>query len=253
MYGREEITVSMIVPVRFRRLCRKLVLALAATALLVLVGCSSHDANGGSSTPSTTASGTVRPVPNQLLPPGTYTSEIFKPPVTYTVPAGWKMFEDEPGQFGLGLGAGEGPCVCFWRDVRAASTECVEEPQPGVGASAADISTWLAQHKGLKTTKPTPVQVSGLTGYMIDVNLDPAWRGQCQGAISVPILVGTGLGTGVFWGSEADTSQRIYLLDLGKNATDGNIAILTQVCCGVDFVERTTAVTPVIKSVVFRI
>jgi len=98
-----------------------------------------------------------------------------------------------------------------------------------------------------------PVEVSGLTGYMIDVNMDPAWRGQCQGMISVPILVGTGLGTGVFWGSDADSSQRIYLLDLGKNATDGNIAILVQVCCGVDFVERTTAVTPVIKSLVFRV
>jgi hypothetical protein len=245
--------VSMLVFVRVGHLCRKLILTAAATALLVLVGCSSHGATGGSSTPSAKTSSAVRPVPNQLLPAGRYSSEVFKPPVTYTVPAGWKMFEDEPGQFGLGLGANEGPCVCIWRDVRAASIKCVEEPEPGVGGSAADITTWLAQRKGLKTTKPTPVQVSGLTGYMIDVNLDPAWRGQCQGAISVPILVGTGLGAGVFWGSEADTSQRIYLLDLGKNATDGNIAILIQVCCGVDFVERTTAATPVIKSLVFRI
>jgi hypothetical protein len=253
MHGREEIAVSMFLPARFRHLCRKLVLAVAATALLVPVGCSSPGPTGGSSIPSTKASSAVRAVPNQLLPAGTYSSEIFKPPVTYTVPAGWKMFEDEPGQFGLGLGANEGPCVCIWRDVRAAAIKCVEEPEPGVSGSAADITRWLAQRKGLKTTKPAPVEVSGLTGYMIDVNMDPAWRGQCQGAISVPILVGTGLGTGVFWGSDADSSQRIYLLDLGKNAADGNIAILIQVCCGVDFVERTTAATPVIKSLVFRI
>jgi hypothetical protein len=244
----------MLLQVRFSRLCRKLVLTAIATVLLV--GCSSNDSIGESSTPSTaasTASGAVHPVPNQLLPAGTYSSEVFKTPVTYTVPAGWKMFEDEPGQFGLGLGAHEGPCVCFWRDVRAASTKCVEEPEPGVGASAADITTWLAQHKGLKTTKPKSVVVGGLKGYMIDVNMDPAWRGQCGGMTSVPILVGTEISAGVFWGSNAESSQRIYLLDLGKSATDGNIAILIQVCCGVDFGERTTAVTPVINSLAFRL
>ena len=68
----------------------------------------------------------------------------------------------------------------------------------------------------------------------------------------MPILVGTAISAGVFWGSDADSSQRIYVLDLGKNASDGNIAILVQVCCGIDFVERTTAVSPVINSLVFR-
>jgi len=49
------------------------------------------------------------------------------------------MFEDEPGQFGLALLENDGPCLCVWRDVRAAAKSCAEEPEPGVGSSAADI------------------------------------------------------------------------------------------------------------------
>ena len=196
----------------------------------------------------------VKPIPHMPLPPGTYKSEVFETPLTYTVPEGWKMFEDEPGQFGLALLENDGPCLCVWRDVRAAAKSCAYEPEPGVGSSAADITNWLATRDGLDTTEPQPVSVGGLQGYVIDVRLDPDWTSTCPFSNDEPIfmtLVGTAISEEVFWGTEKSTSQRYYLLDLGENGADGNIAITVEVCCGVQWDERMKAVAPVIESFVF--
>jgi hypothetical protein len=226
---------------------KRLVVALTAAVLLLLTACSSDDTASPSSSTSSSSqpSGGIRPTPHQPLPAGTYVSEIFKTPLTYTLPDGWKMFEDEPGQFGLALVANDGPCVCVWRDVRAAASTGAEEPEPGVGASAQEITTWLAHHKGLKTTTPKAVSVGGLSGYVIDV----------VGAPEAPTLVGSGISAGVHWGASSSegSSQRVYLLDIGKNAADGNIAINIEVCCGVQFAERVAAVTPIIKSFAFKV
>ncbi|WP_132195525.1 MULTISPECIES: hypothetical protein [Kribbella] len=172
-------------------------------------------------------------------------SEIFKTPLTYTLPDGWKMFEDEPGQFGLALVANDGPCVCVWRDVRAAASTGAEEPEPGVGASAQEITTWLAHHKWLKTTAPKAVSVGGLSGYVIDVVGNP----------KASTLIGSGISAGVHWEASSieGSSQRVYLLDIGKNGADGNIAINIEVCCGVQFAERMAAVAPIIKSFAFKV
>jgi len=185
------------------------------------------------------------------LPAGTYTSEVFKTPLTYTVPAGWKMFEDEPGQFGLALVANDGPCVCVWRDVAVAAKSCVEEPEPGVGRSAKAITTALAHRKGLVTSKPKAVTVGGLSGYLIDIKLNPTWKDTCSDR-SVPTLVGTELSAGVYWDSSADSSQREYILDLGPQFPNANIAINVEICCGVVRDERIAAAAPVIESFTFK-
>jgi hypothetical protein len=238
---------------------RWLAFASVAATLALLAGCASGNPEAptpaAASSSAQGASAPVKPVPHLPLPAGTYTSEVFKTPLTYTVPAGWKMFEDEPGQFGLALVANDHPCVCVWRDVSAAAKSCAESPEPGVGKSAKDITTWLAKRKGLVTTKPKAVTVGGLSGYLIDIKMDPAWKGTCPfsgGSATVPLLVGSGISAGVFWGSDADSAQREYILDLGPNAVDGNVAINVQICCGVTEDERIAAVTPVIESFVFK-
>jgi hypothetical protein len=53
--------------------------------------------------------------------------------------------------------------------------------------------------------------------------------------------------------STEGSSQRVYLLDIGKNAVDGNIAINIEVCCGVQFAERVAAAAPIIKSFAFKV
>jgi hypothetical protein len=46
--------------------------------------------------------GAVRPATRyEPLPAGTYVSETFMPPLTYTVPEGWKMLEDNLGGYVL--------------------------------------------------------------------------------------------------------------------------------------------------------
>jgi hypothetical protein len=237
----------------------RLAFVLVTAILALLAGCASG--NPAVPTPTAASSSTqgpsapVRPVPHLPLPAGTYTSEVFKTPLTYTVPAGWKMFEDEAGQFGLALVANDRPCVCVWRDVSVAAKSCAESPEPGVGRSAKKITTWLANREGLVTTEPKAVTVGGLSGYLIDIKMDPTWKGTCPfsgGSATVPLLVGSGISAGVFWGSDADSSQREYILDLGPNAADGNIAINVQICCGVTEDERIAAVTPVIESFAFK-
>ncbi len=191
--------------------------------------------------------------PHEPLEPGTYTSFVFDTPLTFTVPDGWKVFEDEIGEFGLALLENDGPCLCIWRDVRVVATGCVEEPQPGIGMAAAEITSWLSSRPGLMPSVPRAITIGGLDGYVVDVQMDPAWTETCPfsgGEPTVPTLIGTGISEGVLWGTGPDSAQRVYILDLGgENA--GNIAINVEVCCGVEFEERMAAVTPVIESFAF--
>jgi hypothetical protein len=161
------------------------------------------------------------------------------------------MFDDEPGQFELAL-ENKDPYLYVWRDVRAVALNCAEQPQPGVGSSAADIAGWLATREGLDTSEPQPVSISGLSGYVIDVRMSPDWTEACpfsDGQATVPTIMGTPpLSDFVFWGTLIDDSQRYYFLDLGE---DENIAITVEVCCGQEWDEVIEAVSPVIESFVF--
>jgi hypothetical protein len=188
------------------------------------------------------------------LAPGTYRSKTFATPLTFTVPDGWKVFEDEPGQYGLALIENDGPCVCVWRDVRAMAATCDDTPEAGVGATARDITAWLAGHAGILATQPGPVTVGGLKGYVVDVSIDPAWTRACpfsQGRPAVPTLVGSGISAGVAWDVERDDRQRVYVVDLPPSGALGNIAINVDVCCEVDWGTRMAEVEPVLRSFAF--
>jgi hypothetical protein len=207
-------------------------------------------------TPIVVASTTepFKPVQDALLPPGTYTSEAFKPTLTYTVPAGWVMFDDEPGQFELAL-EHKDPYIYVWRDVRVIAPNCAEEPQPDVGSAAADIVEWLATRQGLDTSEPQPVNIGGLPGYMIDARMSPDWTEACpfsDGEPTVATITGTPpLSDHVFWGVTQDSSQRYYFLNLGEDGTNGNIVVAVEVCCGAEWDEVIETAVPLIESFVF--
>jgi hypothetical protein len=252
---------------RDRPRCRRL-LPFAVVSAMALTACG----GGGSSTtppsfptiqPTTASSPTGNgmesaPVGTELQP-GTYKSSLFATSLQFTVPSGWKVFEDERGQFGLALVANDGPCVCVWLDVRASAKSCEIAPEPGVGTSARAIADWLATHKGIVATTPRAVSVGSLSGYVVDVSIDPTWTRPCPSRgpdPKVPTLVGSGIScpdidTCVAWDVSPTDQQRVYLLDLGPNGTEGNIAINVDVCCGVGFDDRMAAVAPVIDSFVF--
>jgi hypothetical protein len=187
------------------------------------------------------------------LAPGTYASMTFATPLTFTVPQGWKVFEDEPGQFGLARLVNDGPCLCVWRDVRAMSRDCAELPARGVADTASAIAAELASRPGIMASKPRRVTIGGLRGMVIDVSIDPAWTRTCpfsQGRPAVPMIVGSGLSTGVAWDVEPNDPQRLYLLAL-PGATGSNIVIDADACCGVGRAEQVAAADEVVASFEF--
>jgi hypothetical protein len=187
------------------------------------------------------------------LEPGTYTSAVFATPITFTVPEGWKVFEDEPGQFGLARIAKDGPPLLVLRDIRAAAADCSEQPEDGVGHTAEELTTWLAAHEGLITTDPAPVTIGGLDGMVIDVSLDPSWITPCPFSGGQPIvmtLVGTEISRGLHWGTDATEEQRVWVLDLPQ-VDGGNMVIMADVCCGVSREEQLNAAQQVVESITF--
>jgi hypothetical protein len=243
---------------------------LLATGLMVIAGACSGQAprppanlqattiptsssTGPSGSASSSSSDATSYAVGSELAPGTYVSVVFETPVTFTVPDGWKVFEDEPGQFGLARIANDAPCLCVWRDVRAAATSCAEAPEPGIGANAKAISTWLAAHRGIKASPVNTVEIGGLKGYVLDIQIDPTWTKTCSGRgpdPTVPTLVGSGISTGVAWEVGSDSRQRLYLLDLP--AARGTIAINEEVCCGADFDAQTSADDAVVTTFTFK-
>jgi hypothetical protein len=231
-------------------------------AALLLAACGgSAPSTGGSGSPTISPAGTPATsqaesssgnssggfVVGEELLPGAYTSVVFATPLTFSVPEGWKVFEDEIGQFGLARLANDGPCLCVWQDVRAAARSCAEEPEPGVGTSAKGIATWLSKLPGMKPSTPARVTVGGLKGYRLDTAVASDWTGTCPWGVgpTVPTLVGSGVSTGVAWGTDDSSRQRLYLLDLPGG---GNIAINVELCCGVDRQDQLAATAAVIKT-----
>jgi hypothetical protein len=221
-------------------------------AALWLAACSSSgnpDSSAGSGSPSAAASAYTLGVE---LEPGEYTSQVFATPLTFTVPTGWKVFEDQPGQFGLARMSNDGPPLLVLRDIDGAA-QCEERAESGVGRGAEDLTTWLAGHKGLVTTKPATATVGGLSGYVIDVELDPSWTTACpfsNGIPTVSTVVGSSISSGLFWGVDPMTMDRMWVLDL-PSVADGNIVVIAEVCCGVDPADQLEADQQVVDTFLF--
>lgn len=221
----------------------------ALVGVLTVTSCSADAPPSSSAAPDSPGASSAGPTQHAEpyaiggeLTAGTYDSEVFATPLRFTVPVGWKVFEDEPGQFGLARLVNDGPCVCVWRDVRAASPNFPEEePAEGVGPTARDIVEALGERAGLETSEATSVQVGGLDGYVIDLHL-------AAGTNGAPTLIGTEISRGVYWGVAPGSEQRVWILDLPDG---GNIAINAEVCCGADWDEQLDAVGDVVASFEF--
>ena len=173
------------------------------------------------------------------LDPGTYSSANFNPFVpstawvanygalSYTVPAGWANIEDCDACFTLAeQGAAQNEAISLFSDVAAhlQGADCTNAVAPGIGQSASAISTWLTTLPGLVATAPTATTIGGLSGYLVDVSLDPAWTQTCPysgGDPTVPLFT-SALGGGFDWGVGGDGRSREILLDL----PDGRVLLV---------------------------
>jgi hypothetical protein len=211
--------------------------AVATSLLAVALGVGSPSALAASPPPGSSviplASSVPAACPNPHggaclgpLEPGTYRTSEFWTPITYTVPDGWANFEDLPGNFLLvppggsldGVDAGTSDYVGVAMGV-AVAAECEERPAMGVGTTADAMAAELGSREGLVVTEPVPVEVGGLSGVMIDIDLDPALTGGCF----VPELSGTmwpliiGRGPASLHHVQGPTfTTRLYLLDHGS-------------------------------------
>ena len=111
--------------------------------------------------------------------------ECLQTPISYTVPDGWANYEDLPGNFLLvppggsldGVDAGTSDYIGIFQGV-AVADECARRGRARRGHSrAAEMAAALAAREGLVVTEPVPVEVGGLSGLMIDIDLDPALHG----------------------------------------------------------------------------
>jgi hypothetical protein len=186
---------------------------------------------------------------------GTYSTSVFAPSITYTVPDGWTNLEDLPGNFLLVRLAD--PVVDpqfelqnffgIYRDVLAPMQTCDEGADPSVGMSAREFTAWLAGLPELVSTDPEPVSVGGLDGYVVDVTSGEMDTWCPELPPIVPVLVGGGVSSlhhVVFEGA----TERIYVLDY----EDGNVVIeVGQVPGETSFEEYVEAVQPIIDSLWF--
>jgi hypothetical protein len=195
---------------------RGLTAVLLFAAAAVVAGC-----GGASVVAPPAASGAATPPPLTALPGGTYTSEGFQPPVTFTVPEGWVKTADAPLYLALRPIENELIGIHLFGNPSAASQDasCPAAAEPGVGGSAKELADWIAARPGLVASTPTLVTVGGLSGLSIDVGLKADWTQACpfaNGVPSVPLFNSPAIDHWVVVGNER---LRLYLLDVPGGGT----------------------------------
>ena len=160
------------------------------------------------------------------LAAGTYTTQIFDPAITYTVPVGWDNEEDTIGNFLLippagnlpGVNAGTSDFVGVYRSV-GAPNGCKEGTAPGVASTAAAVTAWISHDPSLVVTGRHAVRIGGLSGTVMDLVVSPRAK-PCpysNGTPVAPYITGVG-SSGLDHNTGPGQKTRIYLLDHGGNA-----------------------------------
>lgn len=185
-----------------------------ALAVAVVAACTSAAA------PSAPTSGST-PAPSPLAA-GSYTSSVFQPAVTYTVPGGWANTDDGSTYFQVRPAGSDAVGIHLFRDPQPASQDpaCPETAQPGVGASSIQLATWIRSLPGLAVSEPKLVEVGGLRGTQLDIAIRPDWTQSCSfanGLATVPLFIGPkGEYRWIVAGSER---LRLSLLDIPGGGT----------------------------------
>jgi hypothetical protein len=221
----------------FRGLCA---VALAAPLFVSCSAASSpstaptDNGSASSSSASGTPEPTKKPCPNSegqaclgTLAAGTYTTRIFHPAITYTVPAGWKNYEDTPGNFLLvpprgnlpGVNGGTSDFIGIYTSVTAPNG-CEDGPAPGVLATPVTYRNWAAHKPGFRNPRFRPVLVGGLSGLVADLRLARGWKKTCIYSKGLPVQpMITGLGVSYLDHNVLPGQvTRLYLLDYLQGA-----------------------------------
>jgi hypothetical protein len=157
------------------------------------------------------------------LTAGTYSTELFVPQVTYTVPAGWGNLEDLPGNFMLlppgsdleGVNAGTSDYLGIYSNVTLAAP-CAE-PRPTAKGPAA-MAAYIATHPEFTTSNEHPATVGRLSGVVLDIKLAKTWKKACvlpDGGPAANLITGLAP-SGLDHSIGGPLVMRLYLLSDGS-------------------------------------
>lgn len=204
-------------------------------ALLILLGCSTLTSCASeplAAPPKETAgSGPDTPdCPNfeggkclGPIPAGKYTTVVFSPTLTYSVPDGWSNFEDTEGNFLLvpdpydlpGVNAETSDFVGVYTSVQPGN--CSYGPIEGVPPTADGMLAWAKANPAFAATSDHPVTVGGLTGHVVDLRVSPGWSTPCgySGGRPVAPLMSGLRPSGLQHQLHPGQATRMYFLDSG--------------------------------------
>jgi hypothetical protein len=211
--------------------------ALLATGLLVMA-CGS---SGSSPASSAVAS---------ALPAGTYTSRVFQPAVTFSLPAGWDNPADSAVYFQVRPAGSDIAGIHLFRDPNPASQDasCPETAQAGVGGSSKELVAWIRSLPGLVASDPTPITIGGLSGVTLDLGIKDGWKASCpfaNGLPTVPLFVGA---KGEYrWVVAGNERLRLAVLD----APSGTVVVDVDAFDGTVIDDLLAAADPIVKSFTF--
>jgi hypothetical protein len=172
----------------------------------MLAGC------GGGASPTPTS------IPRAAVAPGTYASSSFRPPITYTLPAGWLIADDAPDYLALEPVASDQVGIRIFRSPQAASQDptCPIAAAPGIGTTAKDLVDWIRSRPGLVAGDPVAVTIGGLVGLQVDIAIIGGWKPSCPFASGIPtvaLFVGT-TDTSFRWVVAGSERLRLAVLDV---------------------------------------
>jgi hypothetical protein len=211
------------------------------TALVLMVlglsACTSTEETPGSSTLPATP-GSVRSldlsdcreeVCEAPLEPGRYRATFYGRTLGFEISSpGWiwhyfynfRFIADESPTEGLY----SSDSINFLAHPRIATRDCEDSVDRSVGRSVDDIVSWLEDAPGLVVSEPIPVDVGGLEGVRLDLELDPAWKKPCffsEHLPAVPLIVHRAEWGAYHLAMVPDVSMRWYVLH-----TDDGVLII---------------------------
>jgi hypothetical protein len=157
--------------------------------------------------------------PGEQALPSTYLAAF-----NFAVPPGWSLIDNRT------IGQPNDPyskSIYLLPDVAAHSQDpnCRDAIEPGVGATAAELAQWLASLPGLVTTTPTPIEIGGYGGVMLDLTVAQGWTIPCREFFSDPVRAVFTFANRVLYPNDYtlireylqdDDHMRYILLDLGS-------------------------------------
>ena len=181
---------------------------------------------------------------------------------SYAVPDGWTNPEDNKDGYVLVPRAGpDGAGIYVFSDVLAhaqahdpATGYCQAAPEPGVGSSAPELRDWIRSLPGLSVSHEDHVTIGGLTGFSMDLSVDPGWKRTCgwPGATpGVPLFVNaqTTPDEGLDWGVDSKGHMRLFILRLDR---DRNLVVDIEAQDEAAWHALLVAAGPIVETFEFR-